>query len=214
MIHLHSFVFNPLQENTYLVWDDNKECIIIDPGCYEREEKEMLAAYIKSKELLVKRIVNTHCHIDHILGNTFVKAQYKVKLAIPRMEEHVLKAAKVYAPNYGFAEYSEALPDQYLEEREFITFGKSSLKVILVPGHSPGHVAFYNDEYKICIAGDVLFKNSIGRTDLPGGDYNTLIRSIKQKLFILDDKVKVYPGHGPHTTIGDEKKFNPFLTNS
>ncbi|MFD1000640.1 MBL fold metallo-hydrolase [Ohtaekwangia kribbensis] len=210
MLQLQSFVFNPLQENTYVLFDETKECVIIDPGCYEREEQYDLADFIETNQLKVVKLLNTHGHVDHVLGNAFVKETYKTKLYIHEQDAATLKAVKVYAPHYGFFQYQEAEPDIYLKEGEAVTFGNQSLDVLFVPGHAPGHIAFYHAASKTLIGGDVLFYNSIGRTDLPGGNYDTLIDSIHQKLFTLPDDVTVYPGHGPETTIGYEKKTNPF----
>jgi hydroxyacylglutathione hydrolase len=210
MLQIESFVFNAFQENTYVLYDDSGECVIIDPGCYEPFERQALADFISAEGLTVKMLLNTHCHIDHVLGNSFVKDKYGVGLYIHAKDEPVLRAVKAYAPNYGFAQYQETSPDAFLEEGQDITFGHQRFKVLFVPGHAPGHVAFYNEKEKIVIGGDVLFQNSIGRTDLPGGDFDTLIRSIHQKLFTLPDDVVVFPGHGPETNIGFEKKTNPF----
>lgn len=210
MLGIKSFVFNGFQENTYVLYDQTKECIIIDAGCYEKYEQNELAAFVEQNKLRVSLILNTHCHVDHVLGNFFVKEKYNVKLLIPTKEEAVLKSVKVYAPTYGFQLYQEILPDGYIDDSSTISVGNQRLRVLSVPGHSPGHVAFYNAEHKILIGGDVLFRNSIGRTDLPGGNFETLIESIHQKLFTLPDEVVVYPGHGPETTIGFEKKTNPF----
>lgn len=210
MISIQTFAFNPFMENTYLLYDETKDCIIIDPGCYEKEEQQALADFIEKKGLNIVQLLNTHCHIDHVLGNHFVKERYKVKLATSAIEEQVLKAVKSYAPNYGFPLYQEADVDIYLEEGQQVHFGQTTLDILFVPGHSPGHLAFYNAEEKICIGGDVLFQRSIGRTDLPGGDHDTLIQSIQQKMFALEDDMIVYPGHGPTTSIGEEKKHNPF----
>jgi hydroxyacylglutathione hydrolase len=210
MLQIRSFEFNPFQENTYVLYDETRECVIIDPGCYERDEKSELAAFIERENLVVKKLLNTHCHVDHVLGNWFVKNKFGVKLYIHENEQMLLKAVKVYAPNYGMFEYQEAEPDGYLQENEFIEFGKQKLKVLFVPGHAPGHVAFLHEETHQIISGDVLFYNSIGRTDLPGGNFDTLIESIHQKLFTLPDDVVVFPGHGPTTSIGFEKKTNPF----
>jgi hydroxyacylglutathione hydrolase len=210
MLQLQSFAFNPLQENTYVLFDETKECVIIDPGCYEREEQYDLADFIETHELKVVKLLNTHGHVDHVLGNAFVKETYKTKLYIHEQDAATLKAVKVYAPHYGFFQYQEAEPDIYLKEGEAVTFGNQSLDVLFVPGHAPGHIAFYHAASKTLIGGDVLFYNSIGRTDLPGGNYDTLIDSIHQKFFTLPDDVTVYPGHGPETTIGHEKKTNPF----
>jgi len=210
MLQIKSFTFNPLQENTYLLFDETHECVIIDPGCYEKYEQDELATFIEKNDLTVKFLLNTHCHVDHVLGNYFVKEKYKIKLYIHRDDEPVLKAVKVYAPMYGIYAYHETSPDEFIEEGMTISFGKQALSVLFVPGHSPGHVAFYHSIAKIVIGGDVLFRSSVGRTDLPGGNSATLMKSIHQKFFTLPDDVVVYPGHGPETTIGFEKKTNPF----
>ncbi|MEL7001400.1 MAG: MBL fold metallo-hydrolase [Bacteroidota bacterium] len=210
MIQVKSFVFNPFMENTYVLYDETKEAIIIDPGCYENHEKNELTSFIKANSLKVVRLLNTHCHIDHVFGNQFVKDSYDVKLAIHKEDLATLKAVKAYAPSYGFSNYTEAEADDFLEEGDTILFGKSKLDIVFVPGHAPGHVAFFNKDEKICIGGDVLFNGSIGRTDLPGGDFDTLIKSIHEKMFPLGDDMVVYCGHGPETTIGHEKKSNPF----
>jgi len=210
MIQVKSFVFNPFMENTYLLYDETKEAIIIDPGCYENHEKNELTTFIDNNDLNVVRLLNTHCHIDHVFGNQFIKDTYNVKLAIHKEDEATLKAVKAYAPSYGFSNYVEAEADEFLEEGDTITFGNSSLEIIFVPGHAPGHIAFFSKDEKICIGGDVLFNGSIGRTDLPGGDFDTLIKSIHGKMFPLGDDMVVYCGHGPETTIGHEKKNNPF----
>jgi glyoxylase-like metal-dependent hydrolase (beta-lactamase superfamily II) len=212
MIQIQTFTFNALQENTYVLYDHTGECVIIDPGCYDKSEKQELQEFIQTNKLQVKYLLNTHCHIDHVLGNAFVKHTYKVDLYIHRADEEVLRAVESYAPAYGFAKYEPTLPDHFLEEGDIVKFGNSSVAVLFVPGHAPGHIAFYSKEDKFCIGGDVLFQSSIGRTDLPGGDFNTLIKSIRTKLFSLGDDVVVYPGHGATTTIGMEKKYNPFLT--
>lgn len=210
MLHVKTFVFNPFSENTYVVYDDSLEAVVIDPGCYEQEEKDHLDNFIKSEKLTVKYLLNTHAHIDHVLGNYHVKEKFKVPFLLHKKEESVLKAVKAYAPNYGFINYTEALPDQFLEEGDDVIFGNLKFSVLFVPGHAPGHIAFYNQKEKILMGGDVLFKRSVGRTDLPGGNHETLINSIHQKLFVLPDDVVVYPGHGDTTTLGEEKISNPF----
>jgi glyoxylase-like metal-dependent hydrolase (beta-lactamase superfamily II) len=210
MIQVHSFTFNAFQENTYILFDETKECVIIDPGCYEKEEKDELTSFIEAENLKVKEILNTHCHVDHVLGNKFVKEYYKVRLAHHRLDEATYRAVKVYAPNYGFNMYDETTAEWFIEEGDKIRFGNSELDILFVPGHAPGHIAFYNLKDKVCIGGDVLFYDSVGRTDLPGGDFGTLINSIHHKLFNLPDDTTVYPGHGPKTTIGREKKYNRF----
>ncbi len=212
MIQIQSFTFNAFGENTYVLYDDTGACVIIDPGCYDTYEKQELTDFIKQNNLQVKYLLNTHCHIDHVLGNAFVKRTYGVDLYIHHEDEPVLRAVQTYAAAYGFAGYESTEADHFLKEGDTIKLGNSVLEVLFVPGHAPGHIAFYNREQKFCIGGDVLFLMSIGRTDLPGGDFDTLIRSIKTKLFPLGDDVTVYPGHGSSTTIGNEKKYNPFLT--
>lgn len=212
MLKIESFTFNAFQENTFVVSDQTNECIIIDPGCYEKSEGDTLIDYIKDEALKVTAIINTHCHIDHVLGNYRMKEVFKTKLWINRIEEPFLRAVKSYASNYGFNQYQETSPDGFIDEKEFVKVGTHELEVLFVPGHSPGHIALYNEQEKILLAGDVLFRNSIGRTDLPGGDHDTLIRSIQHNLFQLPDDVTVYCGHGPETTIGYEKKNNPYCS--
>jgi hydroxyacylglutathione hydrolase len=210
MITLRTFVFNAFQENTYVVFDETQQAVIIDPGCYESKEKKELDDFISANHLSVIYLLNTHCHIDHVLGNDHVKEKYKVPLLIHANDEVLLRAVKTYASNYGFAGYRETSPDGYLDEGSTLNFGNTSLDVVFLPGHAPGHVGFYHRKQKIMLSGDVLFDGSIGRTDLPGGDLNTLINSIHTRLFTLPDEVVVYPGHGPTTTVGKEKVSNPF----
>lgn len=210
MVHIKSFTFNPFQENTYVLYDDSNEGIVIDPGCYEREEKEELKDFILSEKISVKLLLNTHCHVDHVLGNKFVKEYFKVPFLIHQIEESVLRSVKAYGPAYGFNNYEETEPDSFISENDVIKFGNTELSILFVPGHAPGHIAFYSSKHSFCIAGDVLFYRSIGRYDLPGGDYDTLINSIHTKLFTLPENTIIYPGHGPTTTIKDEKKLNPF----
>lgn len=210
MLQIKSFVFNPFEENTFILFDETDECLIVDPGCSDENENLQLKSFIEQNKLRVKLLLNTHCHIDHVLGNKFVKDTFKVHLLIPAAEEPVLKAAEVYAPNYGFHSYAHQPADGFLEEGDVVKFGNQTFKVLSVPGHSPGHVAFYNEKNGLLMGGDVLFYNSIGRTDLPGGNHEQLMKSIHTKLFTLPDAVRVYPGHGPETTIGFERKTNPF----
>lgn len=211
MLQIKSFTFNPFAENTYLVYDESKEALIIDPGCYEKQEKGELFDFISKNGLIPVKLLNTHCHIDHVLGNSFVKSTYDIPLWYHQEEAAILKAVSSYAPNYGFAQYQESKADHYIREGEYINFGNSQLLSLWIPGHSPGHLVFYHEESATCIGGDALFKGSIGRTDLPGGHHETLIKAIREKLFALPDEVVVYPGHGPNTTIGEEKESNPFV---
>ncbi|HEU5290739.1 MAG TPA: MBL fold metallo-hydrolase [Cyclobacteriaceae bacterium] len=197
-------------ENTYVLFDETSECVIVDPGCVEKEEENELTEFIESNQLVVKQLINTHCHIDHVLGNAFIKRKFNVPLLIHPIEEPMLRAVKSYASNYGFFQYQDSTPDSFLNEGDHVTVGNQKLEVLFVPGHSPGHIAFYHPASKVLIGGDVLFENSIGRTDLPGGDFETLINSIHQKFFTLPDDVTVYCGHGSETSIGFEKRTNPF----
>lgn len=210
MLQVRKFTFNPFMENTYVLYDETKNCVIIDPGCVEKEEENELTEFIQSNQLVVKQLINTHCHIDHVLGNAFVKRKFNVPLIIHPIEEPMLRAVKSYASNYGFFQYQDSTPDSFLNEGDQVIVGNQKLDVLFVPGHSPGHIALYDAATKILIGGDVLFENSIGRTDLPGGDYDTLINSIHQKFFTLPDDVTVYCGHGSETSIGFEKRTNPF----
>ena len=210
MIQIQKFTFNPFSENTYLVYDESGEAVVIDPGCYEKAEKDTLAQFVESKQIKIKYLLNTHCHIDHVLGNDFIKEKYNVPLLIHKNDEPVLRSVKSYAPSYGFNLYHEALPDGYLAEGDTVSFGNIIFNILFLPGHAPGHIGFYHKESNSLLSGDVLFEQSIGRTDLPGGDFNTLINSIHQKIFTLPDKVVVYPGHGDTTTVGEEKTSNPY----
>jgi hydroxyacylglutathione hydrolase len=211
MAKLKSFVNNPYQENTYLLYDDSGECAIIDPGMYTSAEQNAVVNFITENSLKPVMVLNTHCHIDHVLGNKFVFDQYGLKPRFNIGESETLASVVVYAPAMGFRYDASPLPDEYLPESGTITFGHTSLELIFAPGHSPAHLCFYDKEDNILIGGDVLFRNSIGRTDLPGGNHNQLIDNIRLKLFVLPDDCTVYPGHGPETTINYEKQHNPYL---
>jgi glyoxylase-like metal-dependent hydrolase (beta-lactamase superfamily II) len=211
MLTVKSFTFNPLQENTYVVHNQSGECCIIDPGCYFGNERNELKEYIQDADLSPKYLLNTHCHLDHVFGNKFVHDTWGLTLHLHEKETPVLE----YAPTFGL---SWGLPfDNYkgdlifLREGEAIRLGNDALRILFTPGHSPGHVCFYAEAEQFVIGGDVLFHQSIGRTDLPGGNFDTLITSIHKQLFVLPDEVVVYSGHGPETTIGYEKVHNPFL---
>lgn len=210
MLEIKTFVFNPLMENTYVLYDESKECVIVDPGCYDLSERLELTDFIASNSLTPVKLLNTHCHVDHVLGNAYCMRTFGIRLYAHKMDEPTLRAVKAYAPAYGISGYEESEIDEFLEEGDKVNFGTTELEVFFVPGHAPGHIAFFDGGSKQLISGDVLFRQSIGRTDLPGGDFDTLIRSIHTKLFGLDDSVEVFPGHGGTTTIGYEKKYNPF----
>lgn len=209
MIHIQSFTFNPFQENTYIVYTDSGECMIIDPGCYDKVEEDKLSDFISKKKLKPVLLVNTHCHIDHVFGNKYVSEKYGLTPIIHPIEEPMLEAVGRVAEMYGL-EYTPSPEPTILVDKE-IKLGNETFKVLFVPGHSPGHIALYHSESGSLIVGDVLFRQSIGRSDLPGGDMDTLLNSIRTQLFVLPDNTVVYPGHMDQTTIGYEKKHNPFL---
>jgi len=211
MITIRTLVFNPFSENTYILYDETKECVIIDPGCCDNKEQAEIISFIEEKELTVKYILITHGHIDHVLGVNFLKNKLSVPVWVPKEEESTYNAVSSYAVSYGFKDYTHTPADYLIEKGEVINFGSSSLTTIFAPGHSAGHVAFINVDENICIGGDILFSGSIGRVDLPGGDYDTLIKSIKEKIFVLNESMVIYPGHGPTTTVKQEKETNPFF---
>lgn len=211
MLQVHSFTFNTLAEHTYVIYDETKACAIIDPGCYEPYEQEALRQFISQQGLQVTHLINTHAHIDHVLGNRYVIDTYGVQLALHPADVPLLQAAITYAPLYGFPAYEPAEATIFLAPGEPLQVGNTQLVLLHVPGHSPGHMALYSPEDRLCLSGDVLFQGGIGRTDLPGGDQATLLQSIHQQLLILGDDVVIYPGHGPTTTIGEEKSHNLFL---
>ncbi|MDQ3190277.1 MAG: MBL fold metallo-hydrolase [Bacteroidota bacterium] len=211
MVHIKKFTFNPFQENTYILSDETKECIIVDPGCYSPSEKKELAEFIKEKGLKPVMLVLTHAHVDHVLGNAFINEVYGLRPVMNKIELTGLLGVPQYAHIYGINADISPEPISYIEEGDTVKFGNSTLEVLFTPGHSAGSISLVSKEQKFIIAGDVLFYGSIGRTDLPGGDYDTLIASIKNKLFPLGDDFNVYSGHGPETNIGFEKKNNPFL---
>ncbi len=207
------FCFNPFQENTYVISHANKDCWIIDPGCYTLQEQKKLIDHIEQNQLRPVRLLNTHCHLDHIYGNKFIADEFNLQLGIHEKEIPVLHAAPMAARMFGSKIPDACEPAYFIKEGEQLMLNDVIFDILFTPGHSPGSICFSNREEKYAVAGDVLFQGSIGRTDLPGGDYDTLIRSIRTQLFVLDDETKIYNGHGPHTTIGEEKKFNPFLNN-
>ncbi len=210
-MHIKSFVFNPFYENTYIVSSIANNCLIFDPGCYEEYEFTELKEYIHMNDLNVIAIINTHCHIDHVLGNDTLKYKYKVPLKIPKNEKEVFDSVPAYAPQWGMTRYKHAEVDEFLEEGKILVLDEIKMQMIEVAGHSPGHLMFYIEDQKVIIGGDVLFKESIGRTDLPGGNQDDLLRNIQDKVYVLPDDVEILPGHGPSTTIGYEKKNNPFV---
>ena len=207
------FTFNAFSENTYLLIDEaTQQCAIVDPGCYDPAEQKALREYIEANGLQVKLLLNTHAHIDHVLGNQFVLNTWPgTPYLLHPLDLPVLHSVPSYAGNYGFPKYQPAEPTGELAAGQPVCFGETELEVRFTPGHAPGHVVFYHPSTATVIGGDVLFRSSIGRTDLPGGDHATLLRSIATELMTLPDATVVHPGHGPATTIGEERRSNPFL---
>lgn len=215
MLQLEQFVFNPFAENTYVVYDDTaKECVIIDPGCSNAGEENQLFGFIDSRRLRPLMVINTHGHVDHILGNSAVKKRYPVEVAAHPDTHNDFAQTKRQAVWLGFRPQGEAdieLPDRDLKDGETIKIGESTLEVICTPGHACGSVSLYAEIEGWVFTGDALFSRSIGRTDLAGGNYGTLRQSIKERLFSLPDDTTVFPGHGESTTIFDEQRYNMFL---
>jgi glyoxylase-like metal-dependent hydrolase (beta-lactamase superfamily II) len=211
MLKIKSFVFSPIQENTYLLYNEFNDCLIIDPGCYFPEEKDELKAFITQSGFKPKMLLNTHCHLDHVFGNKFIAETYSLTLQLHQKEKVLLDYAPTSGLMYDMPFDNYAGEYIYLKEGDIVKLGDDELKVIETPGHSPGHICFYCAKQNFIISGDVLFNRSIGRTDLPGGDHETLLKNIREKLFVLPDETQVYSGHGPVTTIGEEKAENPFL---
>jgi glyoxylase-like metal-dependent hydrolase (beta-lactamase superfamily II) len=211
MLHIQSFTFNPVQENTYVLYNEKGAACIIDPGCYFSSEEQALKGFVEANGLDPVLLLNTHCHLDHIFGNRFVHDTWGLTLHLHPKEKLVLDYGPASGQAWGlpFINYDGEL--KYLEEGDTVLIGNEPLEVLFTPGHSPGSICFYSKAHKFLIGGDVLFSGSVGRTDLPGGDFATLEESIKTKLYTLPEDVVVYPGHGESTTIGDELKTNPFV---
>lgn len=211
MIKVKIFTFSPVQENTYVLYNEQNKAIIIDPGCYFGAEQETLKLFIEDTGLEPERLLNTHCHLDHVFGNKWVHETWGLELYIHSGEEAMLKLAPLSGDKWGLPFSNYEGPLHFLNHGDTILLGEDELRVILGPGHSPASICFYCEKQRLLIGGDVLFRDSIGRTDLPGGDHATLLNSIRTQLFVLPDEVTVFPGHGPSTTIGYEKENNPFL---
>ena len=212
MLNVKIFQFNPLQENTYLIFNEEQHCIIVDPGCYTDQERQQLVQFISSKQLRPVLLVNTHCHLDHVFGNKFIHEQYGLELHIHEGEQKVLEMAPTSGLmwNLPFDNYQGKL--HFIDESLPLELGNDRLEILFTPGHSPASITLYSKKDDLLIAGDVLFRESVGRTDLPGGNPDILAQSIKTKLYTLPDETIVYPGHGIPTTIGHEKHHNPFIT--
>lgn len=211
MLHIQSFTFNPVQENTYVVYNEKGAACIIDPGCYFSSEEQALKGFIESSRLTPVLLLNTHCHLDHIFGNRFVHKTWNLELHLHPAEKQVLDLGPASGQLWQLPFDNYDGPLHYIDEGDEILIGNEPLDILFTPGHSPGSICFYSKGHKFLIGGDVLFNGSVGRTDLPGGDFKTLEQSIKTKLYTLPEDVIVYPGHGPSTTIADEIETNPFV---
>jgi glyoxylase-like metal-dependent hydrolase (beta-lactamase superfamily II) len=211
MITITRFTFNPFQVHTYVLHDETGECLIVDPGCCDDREEMQLESFINEHGLKPVRLVNTHCHIDHVLGNNFVFSRFGLRPEIHPAGLPFLSGAREQARLYGMYIDDPVLPENYLNEDDSVTFGHSSLRVLYTPGHADGSICLHGEGQKFVLTGDALFRESIGRTDFPTGDLDILLAGIKEKLFVLDDDTVVYPGHLEATSIGHEKKYNPFF---
>ena len=212
MIKIGVLPFNPFQENTIVVSDETGECIIVDAGNYNAQENAALSKYISDNGLKPGMAVNTHGHVDHMLGVNHVKETYHIPFAIHGKDKFLIESAPTHGAIYGFQVDKVPTVDIDLEGQKELKFGNTTFRIIETPGHTPGHIALYNPENKLLLTGDTLFRESIGRTDLPGGDYSWIMRSILDKLIPLGDEVRFYPGHGMGSTIGHETLYNPFVT--
>ena len=210
-MNIKKFTFNPVSVNAFVVWDESLECVIIDPACFYPQEEQQLALFIEKNHLKPVRLLITHGHFDHLMGNGFVEKRWGIKTEIHTDDNNLLQKAANQSAMFGIPMSPPPLAEIFFEDGDLLKFGNSELKVIHVPGHSPGGVAFYSESERLLIAGDILFYGSVGRTDLPGGNHNQLITGIIQKLLVLPPDVVVYSGHGPETTIGNEIRNNPFL---
>ena len=211
MLQIKSFAFNPFSQNTYVIFNENKDAYLIDPGNFTDEETDVLLKYISDNDLKVQNILLTHAHIDHVLGLQKAFDNYQVPVLMHPLEQEILDRNPMDANRFGFFFQPFKGQISYLTENDLVNLGEDEFKILHVPGHSPGSIAFYNEEQKLMISGDVLFEGSIGRTDLYKGDHDQLITNIKNKLFVLDDETKVFNGHGNPTTIGFEKNYSPYF---
>ncbi|MGZ5222231.1 MAG: MBL fold metallo-hydrolase [Chitinophagaceae bacterium] len=211
MLTVQPFTFNPVQENTYVVYNEKGQCCIIDPGCYFASEEMELKKFIEDKQLKPIYLLNTHCHLDHIFGNRFVHKTFGLELYLHPQEKQVLDHGPASGQMFQLSFDNYDGPLHYLEEGNNILIGDEILEVLFTPGHSPGSISFYSAAHKFLVSGDVIFEGSVGRTDLPGGSFEVLEQSIRTKLYTLPEDVIVYSGHGDSTTIGDEMRSNPFV---
>lgn len=212
MITVKKFIFNLFGENAYLLYDETKEAVLIDCGCATPDEEKTLSDYISDNQLTLKRLLSTHYHFDHVIGNSYIFRAYGIRPEMHRDEKNKnAPTLAMQASLFGVpAHFEEIEPSRNIEDNEEIHFGHSALKALLTPGHSPASLAFYSVADRFIMAGDTIFRCSIGRTDLWGGHYDTLISSIRNRIFTLPDDTVIYPGHGPSTTVAYEKANNPY----
>lgn len=211
MLQVEAFTFNPFSENTYVVYNEHGDAAIFDPGLYTAHDETAITQFIEEKGLKPAYLINTHCHIDHIFGNTYIAEKYGLELHAHQKEVPIIEMGTASATMYGLKYYPSVKIVHYIDENDTIILGKDRLDILFTPGHSPGSISFYNAEAGFVISGDVLFQGSIGRSDLPGGNHEVLLSSIRTELFTLPEHTVVYSGHGPATDIGTEKRFNPFF---
>lgn len=209
---IYKLVFSPIEVNTYILAADSGDCTIIDCGCYDKEEEERFENFIQEKSLNPVLLLNTHCHLDHVFGNNFLLRKYGLRSFSHELDESNRKDAVAHAKLFGLTMDNPPEPAGFIKDNQVVAFDDTSLKALHVPGHSSGSLAYYIEKSGIVFTGDALFSGSIGRTDLTGGDYDTLISSISEKLFVLPPSTVVYPGHGESTTIEKEMKSNPYFT--
>ncbi|MFA5974474.1 MAG: MBL fold metallo-hydrolase [Lentimicrobiaceae bacterium] len=208
---VNRFVFNSFGVNTYILSDDTGKCLIIDPACQYQSEETKLLSFIRDNHLSPVGMVNTHFHIDHILGNTFICNTFNLSPKCHKSSKILWETAIGFGAVFGINIENLIIPTDFIEEGDFITFGNAAIEVLYTPGHADGSICLVNHAERYVVSGDVLFRDSIGRTDLPSGNFDTLYKSITTKLFTLPEDYIVYPGHGPETSIGYEKLNNPFL---
>lgn len=211
MLTVQCFTFNPVGENTYVIYNEKKDCCIIDPGCYFASEQAEIKRFIEDHGLHPTLLLNTHCHLDHIFGNKYIYETFGLELHLHQLEKPVLDFGPISGERWGLPFENYEGPLHFLGEGDVVRLGEEELHVLFTPGHSPGSISFHSAAHKFLVSGDVLFNGSVGRTDLPGGDFDVLEESIKLKLYTLPADTIVYSGHGPSTTIGDEMKTNPFV---
>jgi glyoxylase-like metal-dependent hydrolase (beta-lactamase superfamily II) len=211
MMTIQTFCFNAFQENTYVLYNEKKEAIIVDPGCYTQIEEKILTDFISKQALTPTLLLNTHCHLDHVFGNNFIHNTYGLTPMIHANEQIILDHFSDAAAKYGIPVEAYKGPIQYVEDQDIIALGKEEFKVLLTPGHSPGSICFYHEKQDFILGGDLIFKDSVGRTDFPGCNPQDLIKSIRNQILPLPDTLSIYSGHGPVTQLGRERKMNPYI---